>query len=174
MKLVDYAKKIMGKPQCYIRNHKNFVGEGSSRLVIKYKNHVLKIAKNKKGYAQNQEELVIHDIIKNTYPSIYRYIGKIFDFVTDKNGIAVIIMKYYGDKSPFHKRLSKSKKEKNPKIENIRRIAIKIAKFLVENHSFFDWTLSDLGVASSWRKTKNNIPILIDYGYTLISQKAYF
>lgn len=179
---IKYAKQYLGKP----------LGAGSSRIVFKVDDtKVLKLAKNKKGLAQNSAET-------NWVNFSYDILAKIFDFDNEdlwvemelarkakpsdfkrllgfniEDLVTYLTIKYHeheGKKYPYH--LDPNAEFIVKKLDDIDFI-----NDLVEFMHYSESPVGDLGRLSSWGVVNRNgkeVLVLVDYGLTEDIYKCYY
>ncbi len=142
---IDYNKN-----KTKFRKKYNIVGEGSARIVIKYSpNIVMKFAKDIKGLWQNEVEYDIY------YSNRHKNLGSILSISSSDNQVFAIFMKYYPKRITLIT-INKRKKLLKSLYDNI-----------LINYNFEQGIRgNDLSHPSSWRKTKSNKLLLVDYGYS--------
>jgi hypothetical protein len=157
-----------------------YLGEGSSRMVFLIDtSKVLKIAMNAKGYAQNEEEVLIY-----TDPKAKPIIAKIFDASEDYGWIVSEIVRplkseeefknYFGltslslDNVYHHTHFPENySSNSNEMIKNMlnqanKEIIMTLFEFM-KNHELL---IGDVARYEHWGKTADGRVVLLDYGFS--------
>lgn len=134
-----------------------YIGSGSSRKVFDLGNgYVIKVAKNKRGIAQNMCE---YRISANDYSNLF---AKVIQASTDFS--LLIMEKAYkiNDISHVWKYFNVASKKELLNLKELRNINKK-----------YNLLLGDLARKSSWGII-NGRPVIIDYGFTREVKKKYY
>lgn len=133
------------------------IGSGSGRIVFDMKNgYVVKVAKNKKGLAQNKAELEIFSSAKsNLFAKIAGYSDDMTMIIMEK---AAEIKDIYVIWSYFHVR------------SNRELLHVSELVSIANRH---DLLLSDLCRPANWGRI-NGKPRIVDYGYTRNVMRKYY
>ena len=138
------------------RTYKN-IGSGSGRIVFDLKNgYVVKLAKNKKGFAQNETEFYISSIARS---KIFAEIPQI------SQDFRLLIM----EKAEKIKNISYVWKYFNVK-SNKALFELEELKYLTYKYNLLQY---DLKRVVNWGKIDNR-PVIIDYGFTVDVKKKYY
>lgn len=172
----------------YADEHLQVIGAGSSRIVyILSGKKVLKIAKNEKGFAQNEQEFNVF-----SDPDSKNIVAKIFDHADDFSWLISELTRPLKSEKEFANLLGLKKNNSEPNFEyyfldnpqqfikNIGRDNLhlidqyyegddKIIKFAYDLKTFiekYDLAWVDLQPYHQWGKSPDGRLVLIDYGYS--------
>lgn len=134
-----------------------YIGSGSGRRVFDLDNgYVVKVAKNRKGIAQNQVEYKIalsdHSNLFAKILMVSKDYGLLIMEKADRIQSFSYVFKYYNVKS-FRELF---------RLEQIR-----------DNLSQYNLIAKDLTRASNWGIV-NNRPVIVDYGFTYLVRRKYY
>jgi len=156
--------------QDYLEKNLDRLSSGSSRIIFKFDNIVIKLARNKKGIAQNKTESNIDfeskfinktiDHSKKYYWIMSKYLEDIS--VSDFKKIFNFEFKDFCDCFEYALQDISNVKKKKP--ENFNKISkIKFFNDIVNLANKYKLMPGDLIRISSWKKN-NDMPILVDLG----------
>lgn len=133
------------------------IGSGSGRIVYDLENgYVVKVAKNKKGFAQNEVE---HHISLTDPSNIFAKVIEVSDdfhfLIMEK---AVQIRDFYEVRRYFNVK------------SNRELFQLKEIRSVFTNHNLL---MGDLYRTSSWGMIDNR-PVIIDYGFTYKVRRKYY
>jgi hypothetical protein len=162
----------------FANEHLEKVGEGSSRVVFKFKDKILKLSKNKKGLAQNIQESLPNmrrDCVNKVLASDIDGKWIVVNFaekITRKEFEKLTGMKFDDfSESLFYKFNNETATKKPSKYEEIcqNELFDCVVNLVKDN----DLQIGDINRISSWSKV-NNKAVLTDYGLSRdIYEKFY-
>lgn len=161
----------------YAKNHLTKLGQGSSRAAFLLSSrYVLKVAKNDKGFAQNEAEV---DVFTN--PSSKPIVAKIQDFDPGYKWLVSELVRPL--RSPyeftsltgmiFHRfigavedTISGYDVERALQMNKLEPDAAKMVLAAADTINFNDLSMADVNVVDHWGKTPDGRVVILDYGFT--------
>ncbi|MEA4823656.1 MAG: hypothetical protein VB111_06035 [Clostridiaceae bacterium] len=135
----------------------NFIGSGSGRCVFDIGNgYVVKVAKNRKGLAQNEVEIEISSVDRSGL------FAKILQYSEDSNFLIMQKAEKIESMSEVWAYFGVKRSSEFYRLDVLRTIA--------DKHNLL---LRDLGRPVNWGKI-NDKPVIIDYGFTRNVMKKYY
>jgi len=168
--LSNYSKQNM-----YAKSKLTKIGAGSSRIVYEYNDNVIKIAKNKKGIAQNnvESDKGIHDMYSSILP-------KLIDYDKDNNWVILkkakkITKKRFEELSKLTYEQYCSLLDKFRQSKTGKRLSDEDSEILYADDTFlselismsinFGFAVNDFKKFTSLGEINNKI-VVVDFGFT--------